>query len=123
MARWHSARCRIAAPPITRTSSRWRRKKEFCCRCRLIPSFSSLFGNPIGLIFLLLGIFHTIGRFRRSGPAGDPAQTAASKRLGLGAAYIGILLVAAGGMSVANTALVNSNYVPGVNQSTGTTVL
>jgi hypothetical protein len=82
-----------------------------------------LFGNPIGLIFLLLGIFHTIGRFRRSGPAGDPAQTAASKRLGLGAAYIGILLVAAGGMSVANTALVNSNYVPGVNQSTGTTVL
>src|SRR5580693_703172 len=30
------------------------------------------FGNPIGLIFLILGIYHTIGRFRRSGPAGDP---------------------------------------------------
>jgi Zn-dependent protease len=81
-----------------------------------------LFGNPIGLIFLVLGIFHTVGRFRRSSPA-DPAQLAASRRLGLGAAYIGILLVAAGGMSVANNAIVNSNFVPGVNQSTGTTVL
>jgi Zn-dependent protease len=81
-----------------------------------------LFGNPIGIIFLILGIFHTIGRFRRSG-RGDPAQLAASRRLGLGAAYIGILLVAAGGMSVANTAIVNSNFVPGVNQSTGTHVV
>jgi len=81
-----------------------------------------LFGNPIGLIFLVLGIFHTAGRFRRSSPA-DPAQLAASRRLGLGAAYIGILLVAAGGMSVANTAIVNSNFVPGVNNSTGSSVL
>jgi Zn-dependent protease len=81
-----------------------------------------LFGNPIGIIFLILGIFHTIGRFRRSG-RGDPAQLAASRRLGLGAAYIGILLVAAGGMSIANTAIVNSNFVPGVNQSTGTRVV
>jgi Zn-dependent protease len=81
-----------------------------------------LFGNPIGLIFLILGIFHTIGRFRSSGRS-DPAQLAASRRLGLGAAYIGILLVAAGGMSVANTAIVNSNFVPGVNQSTGTHVV
>ncbi len=54
---------------------------------------------------------------------GDPAQLAASRRLGLGAAYIGILLVAAGGMSVANTAIVNSNFVPGVNNSTGSSVL
>jgi Zn-dependent protease len=82
-----------------------------------------LFGNPIGLIFLILGIFHTIGRFRRSNTSRDAGSIAASRRLGLGAAYIAILLVAAGGMSVANTALVNSNYVPGVNQSTGTTVL
>jgi len=82
-----------------------------------------LFGNPIGLIFLVLGIFHTIGRFRRSTPAADVAQAAASRRLGLGAAYVGILLVAAAGMSIANTAIVNSNSVPGVNQSTGTTVL
>src|SRR6202035_4829759 len=81
-----------------------------------------LFGNPIGIIFLILGIFHTIGRFRSSG-RGDPAQLAASRRRGLGAAYIGILLVAAGGMSIANTAIVNSNFVPGVNQSTGTRVV
>ncbi len=82
-----------------------------------------LFGNPIGLIFLVLGIFHTIGRFRRSTHDTNPAQLAASKRLGLGAAYIAILLVAAGGMSIANSAVVNSNFVPGVNQSTGTQVL
>jgi hypothetical protein len=82
-----------------------------------------LFGNPIGLIFLVLGIFHTIGRFRRSNQDANSAQLAASKRLGLGAAYIAILLVAAGGMSVANSAVVNSNFVPGVNQSTGTQVL
>ena len=82
-----------------------------------------LFGNPIGLIFLVLGIFHTIGRFRRSNPATDPAQAAAGRRLGLGAAYVGILLVAAAGMSIANTTIVNSNAVPGVNQSTGNTVL
>jgi len=81
------------------------------------------FGNPIGLIFLILGIFHTIGRFRRSSQTLDASQVAASRRLGLGAAYIGILLVAAAGMSIANTAIVNSNTVPGVNQSTGTTVL
>ena len=82
-----------------------------------------LFGNPIGLIFLILGIFHTIGRFRRGNQVADPAQAAASRRFGLGAAYIGILLVAAAGMSIANSTLVNSNSVPGVNQSTGTTVL
>jgi Zn-dependent protease len=79
-----------------------------------------LFGNPIGLIFLLLGIFHTVGRFRRSNVINDPAQTAASRRLGLGAAYVGLLLIAAAGMSIANTTIVNSNAVPGVNQSTGT---
>ena len=82
-----------------------------------------LFGNPIGLIFLVLGIFHTIGRFRRSNQVADPSQAAASRRLGLGAAYVGLLLVAAAGMSIANTTIVNSNTVPGVNQSTGTTVL
>jgi Zn-dependent protease len=82
-----------------------------------------LFGNPIGIIFLILGIFHTIGRFRRSSQQASPDQVAASRRLGLGAAYVGILLVAAAGMSIANTAIVNSNTVPGVNQSTGTTVL
>jgi Na+/serine symporter len=82
-----------------------------------------LFGNPFGLIFLVLGIFHTIGRFRRSNQANDPAQAAASRRLGLGAGYIAILVVAAAGMSIANSAIVNSNSVPGVNQSTGTTVL
>jgi Zn-dependent protease len=81
------------------------------------------FGNPIGLIFLILGIFHTIGRFRRGNQVGDPAQAAASRRVGLGAAYIAILLVAAAGMSIANTSIVNSNSVPGVNQSTGTSVL
>jgi Zn-dependent protease len=82
-----------------------------------------LFGNPIGLLFLVLGIFHTIGRFRRSNQTANPAQAAASRRLGLGAAYIGILLIAAAGMSIANTTLVNSNSVPGVNQSTGSTIL
>jgi Zn-dependent protease len=82
-----------------------------------------LFGNPIGLIFLVLGIFHTIGRFRKRDQMTDSAQAAASRRLGLGAAYVGILLVAAAGMSIANTTIVNSNSVPGVNQSTGTTVL
>lgn len=81
------------------------------------------FGNPIGLIFLILGIFHTIGRFRHSDQGSNPAQLAASKRVGLGAAYVAILLVAAGGMSIANTAIVNSNFVPGVNQSTGTRAL
>ena len=30
------------------------------------------FGNPIGLIFLVLGIFHTIGRFRNSGQRTQP---------------------------------------------------
>ncbi|MHB8488543.1 MAG: site-2 protease family protein [Candidatus Dormibacteria bacterium] len=82
-----------------------------------------LFGNPIGLIFLVLGIFHTIGRFRRNNQVADTTQAAASQRLGLGAAYVGILLVAAAGMSIANTTIVNSNSVPGVNQSTGTTAL
>ena len=81
-----------------------------------------LFGNPIGIIFLILGIFHTIRRFRR-GPNVDPAQLAASRRVGLGAAYIAVLVIAAAGMSIANTAIVNSNTVPGVNQSTGSTVL
>jgi Zn-dependent protease len=81
------------------------------------------FGNPIGLIFLVLGIFHTIGRFRRSNQEPNATRLAASKRLGLGAAYVAILLVAAAGMSIAHTAIVNSNIVPGVNQSTGTRVL
>src|ERR1019366_7995123 len=69
-------------------------------------------GTPIGLIFLILGIFHTISRFRRSNQMTAQAQTAASRRVGLGAAYVGILLVAAAGMSIANTTIVNSNSVP-----------
>src|SRR5580700_580224 len=77
-----------------------------------------LFGNPIGIIFLILGIFHTIGRFRRANQPSNPDQAAASRRLGLGAAYVAILVIAAAGMSIAN-----SNTVPGVNHSTGTTVL
>jgi Zn-dependent protease len=81
-----------------------------------------LFGNPIGIIFLILGIFHTIGRFRRANQQQNPDRAAASRRLGLGAAYVAILVIAAAGMSLANTAIVNSNTVPGVNQSTGTTV-
>ncbi len=73
-----------------------------------------LLGNPIGIIFLILGVFHVIGRFRSGGSSADPARIAASKRVGLGAAYVAIILVAAGGMSIANTAIVNSNFVPGV---------
>jgi Zn-dependent protease len=73
-----------------------------------------LLGNPIGIIFLILGVFHVIGRFRSGGSGTDPARIAASRRVGLGAAYVAIILVAAGGMSVANTAIVNSNFVPGV---------
>jgi len=75
-----------------------------------------LLGNPIAIIFLILGIFHVFGRFRRG--QADPAQVAASKRVGLGVAYVALILVAAAGMSIANTAIVNSNYVPGVTQST-----
>ncbi len=81
-----------------------------------------LLGNPIGILFLILGVFHVVGRFRSAGNGTDPARIAASKRVGLGAAYIAIILVAAGGMSVANTAIANSNFVPGVTSpSTSTT--
>src|ERR1700688_3405558 len=66
-----------------------------------IPKWMNVLGLlVVAGVVLLFGIFRPTGRSRRTTPATDPAQTAASRRLGLGAAYVGILVVAAAGMSI-----------------------
>src|SRR5438132_1857847 len=76
-------------------------------------------GNAITLIFLVLGIFTFIGRFRNARRGLEPARVPPATRAWIGAAWLTMLLITAGGMSLAHTAIVNSNTVPGVTQSSG----
>ena len=77
-------------------------------------------GNPIALIIFILGLITTIQRFRNARRGLEPAPVPAMTRLWIGAAWVTMLLVTAGGMSLAHSEIVNSNTVPGVTQDSGT---
>lgn len=75
--------------------------------------------NPFAFIILILGVITTIGRFRNARRGLEPAPVPPSTRFAIGAAWLTMLAVCVIGMSLAHTAIVNTNVVPGVGQSSG----
>ena len=63
--------------------------------------------NPFLVIILLFGIVSTVGRFRRARAGGDGVPLAPHVRLGIGVAYVAILVVSVVGMSAAHSTLLS----------------
>jgi Zn-dependent protease len=78
-----------------------------------------LLNNPFAIIFLILGMITTVQRFRNAARGLEPAAVSPAVRVVIGAAWLTMIAVCLVGMSLAHTALVQSEFVPGVNQSSG----
>ena len=75
--------------------------------------------NPFAFIVLILGVITTVQRYRNARRGLEPARVPPATRLAIGGAWLVMLAVCIGGMSIAHTAIVTSNAVPGVTQSSG----
>ena len=75
--------------------------------------------NPFAIIILILGIFTTWQRFRNARRGLEPASVPPSTRFAVGIAWMTMLAVCLVGMSLAHSAIVTSNFVPNVGQSSG----
>lgn len=76
-----------------------------------------LLSSPFAIIILILGIITTVQRFRNARRGLEPASVSPATRAVIGAAWLGMLAVCVVGQSLAHTAIVNSNVVQHVNQS------
>ena len=85
----------------------------------IMAVFFFLFGNPFALILLIIGLFTTVQRFRNAHRGLEPAAVPPRTRVVIGATWVAMLVIAAGGMTVANNAVVQSRTVPNVNQPSG----
>jgi Zn-dependent protease len=79
--------------------------------------FFLLFANPFALILLIIGGITTVQRFRNARRGLEPASVSPRTRVALGVTWLAMLVVAAGGMTVAHNAIVSGGQVQGVNQS------
>ena len=61
--------------------------------------------NPFLVVILLVGVFSTVGRFRRARMGDEPPPIPTSTRVAVGVAYAALLVVCAVGMSLAHNAL------------------
>jgi len=75
--------------------------------------------NPFAIIILILGVITTFQRFRNARRGLEPAAVPPSTRFVVGAAWMTMLAVCLIGMSVTHTAIVTSNFVTNVGQSSG----
>ncbi|MFN2582654.1 MAG: hypothetical protein ABR498_07930, partial [Candidatus Dormibacteria bacterium] len=100
---------------ITNALSRWMNVLGLA----LMFVFFLLFGNPFALILLIIGAITTFQRFRNARRGLEPAPVSPTTRLWIGATWVVMLVVAAGGMTVAHNAIVHSHAVPHVSQSSG----
>jgi len=100
---------------ITNAVSRWLNVAGLV----LMLGFFLLFGNPFALVLLILGGITTIQRFRNARRGLEPAPVSPRTRAWIGAAWIVMLVVAAGGMTVTHNAIVQSREVKNVNQPSG----
>ncbi len=75
--------------------------------------------NPFAVIILILGIITTVQRFRNARRGLEPAGVTAATRFTIGVAWLTMLAICVIGMSLAHTAIITSNTVPGVGQSSG----
>jgi len=73
--------------------------------------------NPFAILILILGIITTVQRFRNAQRGLEPASVPPATRFAIGSAWVAMLAICVIGMSLAHTAAVNSEFVPGVNQT------
>ena len=85
----------------------------------IMALFVVFLSNPFALLLLILGGITTIQRFRNARRGLEPAPVAPRTRVAIGATWIAMLVIAAGGMTVAHNAVVNSHVVPHVTQTSG----
>ena len=83
----------------------------------IMLGFFLLFGNPFALILLILGGITTIQRFRNAARGLEPKSVSPAARLVIGLVWLGMLVFAAGGLTVTHNAIVNGGVVHGVNQT------
>ena len=83
----------------------------------IMLGFFLLFGNPFALILLIIGGITTVQRFRNASRGLEPASVPPATRLVIGLVWLGMLVFAAGGLTVTHNAIVNSGVVHGVNQT------
>jgi Zn-dependent protease len=84
----------------------------------IMAAVALLLSNPFAIIILILGVITTVQRFRNAARGLEPAAVPPGTRAAIGAAWLAMLAVCVVGMSLAHTAEINSEFVPGVNQST-----
>lgn len=83
----------------------------------IMLGFFLLFGNIFALLLFIIGLFTTIRRFRNAARGLEPKSVPPTTRLVIGLVWLGMLVLAAGGLTVSNNAVVNGGVVHGVNQT------
>ncbi|MBV8527946.1 MAG: site-2 protease family protein [Candidatus Dormibacteraeota bacterium] len=83
----------------------------------IMLGFFLLFGNIFALILFIIGLFTTISRFRNAARGLEPRSVPPATRVVIGIVWLGMLVLAAGGLTVTHHAIVNGGVVQGVNQS------
>ncbi|HEX6538057.1 MAG TPA: site-2 protease family protein [Candidatus Dormibacteraeota bacterium] len=79
--------------------------------------FFLFFSNPFALILLIIGGITTVQRFRNASRGLEPASVSPATRVVIGLVWLGMLVLAAGGLTVSHNAIVNGGVVHGVNQT------
>ena len=83
----------------------------------IMLGFFLLFGNPFALILLVIGGITTVQRFRNAARGLEPKSVSPAARAVIGLVWLGMLVLAAGGLTVTHNAIVNGGVVHGVNQT------
>ena len=83
----------------------------------IMLGFFVLFSNPFALILLIIGAITTVQRFRNAAKGLEPASVSPGTRLVIGLVWLGMLVLAAGGLTVTHNAIVNGGVVHSVNQT------
>jgi Zn-dependent protease len=100
---------------ITTALSRWMNVVGLV----IMAAFVLFLSNPFALLLLILGGITTVQRFRNARRGLEPAPVAPRTRLAIGATWLVMLVIAAGGMTLAHNAIVDAHTVPQVSQTSG----
>jgi len=85
----------------------------------IMAAVALLLSNPFAIIILILGVITTVQRFRNAARGLEPAAVPPATRAVIGTAWLAMLAVCVVGMSLAHGAIVHSNHVPNVSESSG----
>jgi Zn-dependent protease len=83
----------------------------------IMAAVALLLNNPFAILILIIGVITTVQRFRNAARGLEPRSVPFGTRAAIGTAWLAMLAVCVVGMSLAHTAEINGQFVPGVNQS------